>query len=54
MIDLKEYEIKMEKSLDVLKREFNGLRTGRASVSLLDSIFVDAYGVKSRLIKFLI
>ena len=46
MIDLKEYEIKMEKSLDVLKREFNGLRTGRASVSLLDSIFVDAYGSK--------
>ena len=34
MIDLKEYEIKMDKSLDVLKREFNGLRTGRASVSL--------------------
>ena len=44
MIDLKEYEIKMNKSLDVLKREFNGLRTGRASVSLLDSIYIDAYG----------
>ena len=44
MIDLKDYEIKMDKSLDVLKREFNGLRTGRASVSLLDSINIDAYG----------
>ena len=44
MIDLKEYEIKMEKSVEVLRKEFNGLRTGRASVSLLDSIFIEAYG----------
>ena len=46
MIDLNEYEVKMDKAIDVLKREFTGLRTGRASVSLLDSIFVDAYGSK--------
>ena len=44
MINLTEYESKMNKSLDILKREFNGLRTGRASVSLLDSIYIDAYG----------
>ena len=44
MIDLNEYEKKMNKSVEVLKREFNGLRTGRASVSLLDSIYIDAYG----------
>ena len=44
MIDLNEYELKMDKAIDVLKREFTGLRTGRASVSLLDSIFVDSYG----------
>ena len=44
MLDLNEYEIKMDKSVEVLRREFNGLRTGRASVSLLDSIYVDAYG----------
>ena len=44
MINLTDYESKMNKSLDVLKREFNGLRTGRASVSLLDSIYIDAYG----------
>ena len=36
----------MDKAIDVLKREFTGLRTGRASVSLLDSIFVDSYGSK--------
>ena len=46
MIDLNEYELKMDKAIDVLKREFTGLRTGRASVSLLDSIFVDSYGSK--------
>jgi len=46
-LDLKIYEEKMEKAIDVLKREFLGLRTGRASVSLLDPITVEAYGSKS-------
>ena len=32
------------KSVDSLKKEFAGLRTGRASTALLDSIMVDAYG----------
>ncbi len=36
----------MSKTLEVLKREFSGLRTGRASVSLLDPIIVEAYGSK--------
>ena len=34
----------MEKSLDSLKREFSKVRTGRASISLLDGIKVDYYG----------
>ena len=46
MFDLKIYEEKMEKAIDVLKREFSGLRTGRASTSLLDSISIEAYGSK--------
>ena len=46
MFNLKTYEEKMEKAIDVLKREFSGLRTGRASTSLLDPIFVEAYGSK--------
>ena len=46
MVDLKTVEEKMEKTLDVLKKEFSGLRTGRASVSFLDPISVDAYGNK--------
>jgi ribosome recycling factor len=37
---------RMEGALDVLSREFSGLRTGRASISLLEPITVDAYGQK--------
>ncbi len=42
--DLKDLERRMQGALSVLKSEFGGLRTGRASVSLLDPIKVDAYG----------
>lgn len=35
---------KMDASFDNLLRDFSGLRTGRASVSLLDNIMVEAYG----------
>ena len=45
-IQLKNFEEKMNKAFEILKREFSGLRTGRASVSLLDPIMVDAYGSK--------
>ncbi|MBY0431350.1 MAG: ribosome-recycling factor, partial [Rhodospirillales bacterium] len=34
----------MDSSVDVLKKEFAGLRTGRASSHLLDPIVVEAYG----------
>ena len=34
--DLKELEERMRASIDALKREFSGLRTGRASAHLLD------------------
>ena len=44
--DLKKVEEKMLKSVDILKKEFSGLRTGRASVGLLEPIQVDAYGSK--------
>ena len=46
MFDLNIFEVKMEKAIEVLKREFSGLRTGRASTSLLDPILVEAYGSK--------
>ncbi len=46
MFDISIHKEKMDKTIEVLKREFSGLRTGRASVSLLDSINVEAYGSK--------
>lgn len=35
---------KMEKSVDAFKKELAKIRTGRASLSILDDILVDAYG----------
>ena len=40
----KKAEEKMSKALDVLRREFTTLRTGRASLGILDGIMVDFYG----------
>ncbi|HEY9080701.1 ribosome recycling factor [Magnetovibrio sp.] len=34
----------MEGAIEVLHKEFSGLRTGRASTSLLDPVTVEAYG----------
>ncbi|MFO0773339.1 MAG: ribosome recycling factor [Nitrospiraceae bacterium] len=39
----------MEKALEHLKRDLSGLRTGRASVALLDNIRVDYYGTMTPL-----
>ena len=41
-----ELERKMKSALEVLHKEFGGLRTGRASVSLLEPLVVDAYGAQ--------
>jgi ribosome recycling factor len=42
--ELTRYKDRMEKAVDALKDDFSGLRTGRASASLLDQVMVDAYG----------
>jgi ribosome recycling factor len=34
----------MDSALETLRKEFGGLRTGRASANLLDPVVVDAYG----------
>ena len=47
--DLKTYRERMDKSVSALKEEFNGLRTGRASIHLLDTIVVMAYGAPTPL-----
>jgi ribosome recycling factor len=41
---VKEARAAMDKSLDNSKKEFSSIRSGKASVTLLDTIRVDAYG----------
>jgi len=43
---LSELSEKMTKTGDALKREFNKIRTGRASTALLDGIKVDCYNTQ--------
>jgi ribosome recycling factor len=43
-LDLVDLERRMEGALTSLSKEFQGLRTGRASTQLLDSLTVEAYG----------
>lgn len=47
MVDLKAYEEKMEKTVSVLKEDFNTIRVGRANPHVLDKIRVDYYGTPS-------
>ncbi len=42
--DIDDIERRMNKAIDVLKHEYTGLRTGRASTSMLDPVRVDVYG----------
>lgn len=42
--DLKDIDRRMNGAIEVLKQEFAGLRTGRASIHLLEPINVEAYG----------
>src|SRR5580704_8394774 len=43
-MDLNQIKQRMDGAIDALRKEFSGLRTGRASTNLLDKISVDAYG----------
>ena len=44
--DLKDLDRRMHGSVDTLKKELSGLRTGRASVHLLDGVVVTVYGAR--------
>jgi ribosome recycling factor len=46
---IKECEAKMEKAISALEKELGKVRTGRASLALLDDIRVDYYGTPSPL-----
>ena len=41
---LKDMEARMQAAVDLLGREFGGVRTGRANTALLDAIRIEAYG----------
>jgi ribosome recycling factor len=41
---LTDFARRMDGAIEALRKEFAGLRTGRASVNLLDHIHVEAYG----------
>jgi ribosome recycling factor len=41
---LNEFSRRMDGAVEALRKEFGGLRTGRASVHLLDQVVVNAYG----------
>ena len=43
--ELKIFEEKMQKSLDSLHENYNGIRAGRANPHILDKVKVDYYGV---------
>ncbi len=45
-IDMNDLERRMQGAFDSLGKEFAGLRTGRASVNLLDPVVVEVYGAK--------
>ncbi|CAN5770587.1 ribosome recycling factor [soil metagenome] len=47
--DIKELEKRMLSAMEALKKELGGLRTGRASVNLLDPVMVEAYGQRMAL-----
>jgi ribosome recycling factor len=44
--DIKDLERRMRGAIDNLKKEFSGLRTGRASATLLDPVVINVYGAK--------
>lgn len=42
--DINELKRRMDGAMEALRREFTGLRTGRASIHMLDPVMVKAYG----------
>ena len=45
-LDKNDLKRRMDGAVETLHKEFSGLRTGRASVNLLDPVVVDLYGSK--------
>ena len=47
MMELNSVKIKMDAALTYYEKELQSIRTSRASISMLDNIFVEAYGSKT-------
>ncbi|MBD3309577.1 ribosome recycling factor, partial [candidate division KSB3 bacterium] len=45
----KDTETQMQKTIDALKRDYAGIRTGRASAGLVEGITIDYYGTQTPL-----
>jgi ribosome recycling factor len=46
MYDFKQFDAELQEVVEWLKKELSAIRTGRATVTLLDSVFVESYGSK--------
>ena len=44
VVDMNDLKRRMDGAMEALRREFTGLRTGRASIHMLDPVMVKAYG----------
>ena len=44
---IKDLDTRMQAAVELLAREFSGVRTGRANTALLDGVRVEAYGVQT-------
>ena len=42
-----EYDVKMQKTIDVVTSDFAGVRAGRANAAVLDKITVEYYGTET-------
>lgn len=45
--DINTFKKKLDDVVNWLSKEFSAIRTGRATVTLLEDVFIDAYGIKS-------
>ena len=46
MLSVNEARSQMEKAVEAMRREFSGVRTGKATPAILNAVRVDAYGSK--------
>ena len=46
-MDFKEFERKMDKTMEVLQESFGSVRAGRANARVLDRVEVEYYGVET-------